>query len=162
MLNKSQGKDTALLNQIHEGMSVFDADNKNIGTVSDMYFGAVADEQQDYGSGPATASDQGDAGNGEESRIEGTAGLAAAIPIMPGLNNSIGGNIGGVIPAFTFQDSIPEGMRSRLMEEGFVQVKGAGLLGTASYITPSQIASINTQDDSLHLTVTRDQLTHLA
>jgi hypothetical protein len=74
-----------------------------------------------------------------------------------GLSGSgTGGGVGGALPLFAFEDVVPEGVRSRLLEQGFIQVKGGGLLGSARYITPNQISFV--QLEEAHLNVMRDGL----
>ncbi|MHB8627949.1 MAG: hypothetical protein ACYDBJ_16945 [Aggregatilineales bacterium] len=152
-MNKQHNAEN-VLSQIHEGMAVYDAENHKIGTVSDMYFGAAVDEQQDYGSGPATAPERG-ASADEAGRTVGVP--LPTIPLATGLTGSgTGTGMVGVLPVFAFEDDVPQGLRSRLLEQGFVQVKGAGILSSARYIMPGQIASV--QNEEVHLNIRRDRL----
>ena len=79
------------------------------------------------------------------------------VPLATGFTGSgTGVGVVGALPAFAFEDAIPQTLRARLMEQGFVQVKGAGLVGSARYVTPHQIASV--QKEEVHLNVTHDRL----
>src|ERR1700686_1954624 len=104
MLMNKQQKVENVLAQIHERMAVYDAENHKIGTVSDMYFGAAADEQQDYGSGPATAPPRG-AGTDEAGRTVGVP--LPVVPLATGFPGSgTGVGVVGALPAFAFEDAV--------------------------------------------------------
>ncbi len=146
----SQRKTESLLSRVQEGMTVFDARNERIGTVTDMYFGAAADDTSASGSQVVTES-QADVGD----RPRDTP--IAVVPLVAANNLTAGdGNLRGVLPLFTFEDEIPEQLRPRLLQQGFIKLNGNGIFASARYVTPDQIASV--QSDGVHLNTNRDQL----
>jgi hypothetical protein len=120
------GRDALL--HIREDMEVYDANNKMVGTVEDVYLGGSSDEALARGEGPATMRDPDLAG---DSLFEDIAEVFAP-------------------------DDLPEVLRARLLREGFIRIDGAGLFAADRYVTPSQIASVS--GDRVMLKATRDQL----
>lgn len=53
-------------------------------------------------------------------------------------------------------DNLPEEMRNRLLQQGFVRLDSAGLFEADRYITPDQIESVSGEE--VVLTVNRDDL----
>lgn len=53
---KAENIDNTILNRVQEGMRVCDNADSEIGTVRRVFLGAVSDETNDRGGGPATAS----------------------------------------------------------------------------------------------------------
>lgn len=120
----------SVLKSIHKGMEVKDVEGNNIGTVKDLYFGADSDEMMSHGAGAATAPDPSVR---EDSLID------------------------NVARAFTdFDDDLPEEMRKRLINEGYIRIDTAGLFRSDRFILPEQIARVH--DEHVHLTVTKDEL----
>ena len=108
-----------LLNQVREGMTVYDSDRKDIGSVDTIYFGAVSDEEYADGAIPATA----------PTRKE-----------TPGENTFVG----GLLEAFDPRDEIPEELAKRLNYSGFIRIDG-GWFGADRYVTPDQISSVSSE-----------------
>jgi hypothetical protein len=120
----------SVLKSIHKGMEVKDVEGNNIGTVKDLYFGADSDEMMSHGAGAATAPDPSVR---EDSLID------------------------NVARAFTdFDDDLPEEMRKRLINEGYIRIDTAGLFRSDRFILPEQIARVH--DEHVHLTATKDEL----
>lgn len=63
--------------------------------------------------------------------------------------------IDNFVKAFTV-DEVPEELRERLINQGFVRIDANGLFAADRYITPEQIASVS--GDGLMLNVTKDEL----
>jgi hypothetical protein len=124
-----EGRDSRLLTEVYEGMDVYDRSGDKIGTVEYVYLGAVSEEADKYGAGPATASAPGP---GESSIIEDFA-------------NALG--VG---------EHVPETLRERLRRHGFIRIDSTGLFSADRYVMPDQIADVS--DDRVTLRVLRDEL----
>lgn len=118
-----------ILLSVRDGMHVHDVNDKHIGHVEFVYFGAANDDAVEASDGMNTPVDMGL--RDHNSLVD----LAAR--------------------AFA-GDGLPEVLRNRLLHNGFIRVEGEGLFSSDRYVTPEQIASIS--DDKVHLNVTRDQL----
>jgi hypothetical protein len=118
-----------ILAKIHQGMTVYDRTGNNIGTVEYVYLGAVSEEADKRGQGPATTSAPGRA---DSSLID---DFATAI-----------------IPS----DQVPEALRDRLLRHGFIRIDSTGLFAADRYVLPGQIASVF--GSRITLCVTRDEL----
>jgi hypothetical protein len=57
--------------------------------------------------------------------------------------------------AFT-DDDLPEELRQKLLEQGFIRIDANGLFAADRYVTPEQIDSVS--DEGLMLNVTKDEL----
>ena len=121
----------SILKNVRKGMEVKDSQDKRIGTVKDLYFGADSDEMMRHGAGAATAPDPSVR---EASLVE---DVARGIADVSG-------------------DDLPEEMRQRLINEGYIRIDTAGLLRSDRFILPEQIARVH--DNHVHLTVTLDDL----
>ena len=119
----------ALFKGIREGMEVHDSQEHKIGTVKEVYFGASSDEMMKHGAGAATAPD-------------------------PDLRDD--SLIDDVARGLFDVDDLPEEMRQRLINEGFLRIDTAGLFTSDRYILPEQIAGIH--GDHVHLNVSKDAL----
>lgn len=119
----------SVLTSIREGMEVYDSHGEKVGTVEDLYFGASSDEMDAHGVGAATAPD-------------------------PSLreNNIVDDIAEGIFGS----DDLPEEMRKRLINEGFLRVDAANLFGSDRYVLPEQIDRVH--KDHVHLNVPRNQL----
>jgi hypothetical protein len=150
-MNESYSAES-ILSQIHEGMTVYDAETRNIGTVSDIYLGS------DY---PELAKHDSDSPSPEDNGATTDSVMAAGygfpvVPVPLNLGATGIGSMGGVLPAFAFEDAVPPELRSHLMEKGFIQIRGNGILGASRYVTADQIAAV--QDEAVYLSVSREQL----
>lgn len=58
--------------------------------------------------------------------------------------------------AFTAGDDLPEELRQKLLEQGFVRIDANGLFAADRYVTPGQIDSVSAE--GLMLNVTKDEL----
>ena len=121
----------SILNQIRQGMSVYDVRDNHIGSVSFVHFGAASETQHELGVGPATATSA-------DSPIVGRDTL-----------------IGSIAEVFDPND-MPEQLQQKLLLSGYIRLDTAGLFAADRYITPDQIASV--ADDKVQLSVSRDQL----
>jgi hypothetical protein len=111
-------------------MDVFDVNGDKVGVVEDMYFGADVDDPQAHGSG---------------ARTTGT----------PRTVND-GGIVGDVMRAVFGDDELPETLRNRLLNDGFIRIEPGTLLGADMYATPDQITAVS--GDGVRLNVTGDKL----
>lgn len=118
-----------LLKSIHEGMNVIDSKGDKIGTVRDLYFGADSDEMQRHGAGAATA---------------------------PNPNLRSDDLVQDVAQAVFGGDELPDEMRQRLINNGFLRIDTAGLFASDRYVLPEQIARVH--DEHVHLNVAKDGL----
>jgi hypothetical protein len=118
-----------ILAKISEGMTVYDRTGNNIGTVEYVYLGAVSEEADKRGEGPATTSAPRRAGS---SLID---DFAKAI-----------------IPS----DQVSEALRERLLRHGFIRIDSAGLFAADRYVLPGQIVSVS--GNRINLAVTHDEL----
>jgi hypothetical protein len=111
-----------VLSRAREGMSVYDAEGGEYGTVTEVFFGGASD----------TALEEG--------------GRALAAPDSPLRRSStIVGNVTGEVAG----DDLPEEMVERLLREGYIRVRRPGLLAGDQFIVPDQIASVT--EDGIHL-----------
>ena len=115
------------LKHVEEGMKVFDRDRHEIGKVEYVQFG---DDD------PSTPEVEAAAPNRLETRRDTL------------LDN--------IAQAFTADDDLPEEIRAKLLQQGFVRIDAAGIFAADRYVTPEQIASVS--NDGLLLNVTKDQL----
>jgi hypothetical protein len=118
-----------ILNQVHEGMRVYDREGEEIGNVRRVFLGAVSDEMHERGKGPATAPD----------------------PEMR--DDSL---IDNLAEAFSADDPLPEALRGRLLRQGFIRIDTEGLFASDRYATPDQIESVS--DDTVRLNLMKDDL----
>jgi hypothetical protein len=118
-----------ILTQIYEGMTVYDQEDKKIGTVKDIYLGDVSEEAEVRGLGPATAFASG----GSET------------PLLEGF-----------VKAISPSEPVPEELRQRLLRRGFISIDCTGIFTSDRYAMSDQIAHVS--DDHVTLGVTCDAL----
>jgi hypothetical protein len=117
---------TNFLARVHEGMKVFDIAHHEIGKV---------DRVQMSDDDPATPeSEAATPGNLDLRRRDLIADLAEVFD----------------------PDELPEDVRARLLQHGFVRIDANGLFAADRYVTPDQILSVS--GDELTLRVSRDEL----
>jgi hypothetical protein len=114
------------LPKVREGMKVFDRLHDEIGTV---------DRVQMSDDDPATEA--------VESATPGN---------LRQRDDSLIDNIAEVFAP----DDLPEEVRERLFQQGFVRIDSSGLFAADRYVTPDQIMSVS--DDALTLNVSKDEL----
>ena len=114
------------LAKVHEGMKVFDRMHHEIGTVERVQ---MSDDN------PATEA------------------VEAATPGK--LKERRDTLIDNLAEAFA-PDELPEAVRKRLLQQGFVRIDSAGLFAADRYVTPDQIMSVS--GDALTLKVSKDEL----
>lgn len=129
-----QGMGDSRLVNIHEGMDVYDAENKKIGEVETVFFGDVSQDEARRGAGPATPSDPELLGEEE-----------------PLIDFAFGGTLSP-----SGEENELEVIRDRLLREGFVKVDSSGLFGGDYYVTPDQVVSVS--GDQVRLNVRKDEL----
>jgi hypothetical protein len=123
-------KTQLVLKNIHTGMAVYDSQNKKFGKVKDFYFGASSDEMMPHGVGAATSPDPS---LREDSLVE---------------------DIAEAIVAGT--EDLPEELRQRLINEGFIRINTDGLFSSDRFATADEIEQV--VEDSVYLNVPRDAL----
>ena len=116
---------TNYLEQVQEGMRVFDRLHHEIGTV-------------DY----VRLSDD------DPSTVE----VEAVEPDRVNRRESILDVVADVFRT----DGLPDEMRDRLLQQGFIRIDSAGLFAADRYVTPDQIMSVS--GDALTLNVSQDEL----
>lgn len=123
---------TNILNLVHEGMDVYDREDKKVGTVERLFFGSASTmDAGDYEAQTQTV-DQEIVDYGRGSIVD------------------------AIADAFDPADDIPESLRNRLLQQGFIRVDGAGLFASDRYVVPEQIARVS--DDNVYLKVSQDDL----
>jgi hypothetical protein len=119
---------STILEQINDGMAVFDLKGEHMGQVEHVFLGADLDSTQDY--------------SGDE---------------LSATNASIWSSIiDHVLDALFGKDELPQSLRNRLINDGFIQVEGEGLFASERYILRGQVAHVS--GDEVHLNVTKDEL----
>lgn len=103
-----------LLQQIHKGMHVYDAERNEVGTVDYVQFGDEDPSQP----GAETAT------------------------VNPGQRDTSDSFVENIIDVFR-PDDLPEVLRARLVCHGFVRVDAPGLFNADRYISPDQIQSVS-------------------
>jgi hypothetical protein len=126
------------IQEIQEGMAVYDVTGTKLGTVTAMYLG----------------------GNSPEGRTE-TGGTAApgnvVIPAVLSTPGQASGNNPGPIPAVRVSDNaLPDAVRARLEQTGYVRVTPGGLFPNDFFVTPEQILKVD--EDRVELKVVRERL----
>ena len=122
-------KTQSVLKSIREGMEIHDSQEHKIGTVKDIYFGASSGEMENHGVGAASAPN-------------------------PKLRDDT--LVDDIARGIFDTDDLPQEMRQRLINEGFVRVDPTGLFKGDRYVLPEQIAAVH--DDHIHLNVRMDDL----
>lgn len=120
---------SAILHQIRSGMTVYDSERNDIGSVDTVYFGAVNADSTVAADVPATA----------------TRPDAA-------IRNSF---VGDLVEVFDSRDQVPEELAERLRYHGYIRIDG-GWFGSNRYIMPEQIEAVS--DEGVYLRTGRDQL----
>lgn len=111
------------LTNIREGMDVYDANGKHIGTVERVHFGESAE------------------------------GVQTATPSSPNLRGS--SFLDDLAQVFT-TDEVPDEVRERLLQQGFIRIDADGIFAADRYVTLDNVASV--AQDRVTLSVSRDQL----
>jgi len=118
-----------ILENVHEDMTVYDSERNRIGTVEEIYFGAVGEDEVAEGVTTATATGP------QVERNESFVDMLAE--------------------AFDSRDEVPEELAKRLRHHGYLKIDG-GWFGTDRYVMPNQIASVN--DDGVYLSTKPSKL----
>jgi hypothetical protein len=112
---------------VEEGMKVFDRERHEIGKVEYVQFG---DDD------PSTPE------------------VEAAAPNT--LDTGRDTLLDNIADAFSPGDDIPEEIREKLLQQGFVRIDANGIFAADRYVTPEQIDSVS--GDGLMLNVSKDEL----
>lgn len=118
-----------ILNQVHEGMRVCERDGDEIGTIRQVFLGAVSERAEQRGKGPATASNP----EWREDTF-----------------------VDDIAEVFAADESLPEALRGRLLREGFIRIDTSSWFASDRFALPDQIESVS--DDCVRLRLTRDEL----
>ncbi|MEZ4615981.1 MAG: hypothetical protein R2867_10835 [Caldilineaceae bacterium] len=125
----NQQERSKILDQVHEGMTVYDNDRNDIGSVAAIYYGAVGDEDAATGTVPATTS--------------------------PAANPTDNSFVEDLVEAFDPRDQVPEELAERLRYSGYIKIDG-GWFGADRYIMPNQVAAVS--DEGVYLSTNRERL----
>lgn len=161
MENQFQEQDNTLLAGIEEGMAVYDRENQQVGTVKDVYMRG--------GSDPADvqrqAIDTGVEPQDDATTLTPPPGARARITNRDDRYDdttrgtwTVGG-VGAVADVFATGsglDKVPDAIRRRLENEGFIVIDSKGFFASDRYATPGQIAQV--ERDRIVLNVARDEL----
>ncbi len=121
------------LQQVHDGMQVYDGSGKKIGTVKQVFFGAGTDSIDGGAGGPANTPSP------LESSDENT--------FQTGMANAV------------FGDNLaPDVLRKRLEKNGFIRID-TGILSRDRFAQPDQIAGV--EGDRVNLRVNENELIYL-
>jgi len=123
------GQVSRILQQIYEGMPVYDQKGDKIGTVEYVYLGELTEADEKFGSGEFTSS------------------------MVDGSEGSL---IEEFARAIVLTEEVPDIWRERLLSHGFIRISRTGLFTSDRYAMPAQIASV--ADDRVMLCVSRDRL----
>ena len=126
---RPEGEHT-VLNEIKEGMEVFDRAGKKVGRVEFVHYGASTKTEEEFGTMPATA-------NETELPPEGTM-------------------MEFVKEAFGPVDEMNDTLKARLLQDGFIRIDSDKLFGEDRFVTSDQIASV--AGDRVNLNVSEDDL----
>jgi hypothetical protein len=121
-------REHTILEEIQEGMSVYDANNEALGTVDYVYLGEVSPQ----------AAEQGEA--------QGT-----VTPFHDPADEFV-----GMVQRGFGKDNLPRELQERLLLTGFIHVNVPGLLTHNRYVLPDQISQVT--DKSVVLRATREEL----
>lgn len=124
------GNERNWLEQVHEGMGVYDRDGHAIGKVDMVRLSGISDTTNDRGLGPLTTSNSD--------------------TMMP--NDAVVADVASVFAS----DHLPEELRERLLHKGFFRMDTKGLFASDRYVLPEQIARVS--GDEVHLKASRDEL----
>jgi len=123
------GQDGLILSQVYEGMAVYDANGRKIGTVEYVYLGELIMAADDCSQGWATTSTS---------------------------NDFEGSLIQEFASALLLTEHVPDAWREQLMCYGFVEITALSLFTTGRYALPDQLASV--VNDRVLLRACRDEL----
>lgn len=118
-----------ILNDVHEGMAVYDADRNRIGEVETVHFGAAGESTRDQATGPATVAPAD--GGYDQPLVD----IFASI-FSPG--------------------EVPDQLAQKLYRTGFIRIDSDGLFASDRYVTPEHITRVDR--DGVYLNATRDEL----
>lgn len=127
-----------ILMKVREGAKVVDKDQKEIGTVDDVFLGAVEQGTQDQAAGPST---EGTTGRTDKESYTPNFAFGGAIDTNEGV-----GQVGG---------GATETIRNRLLRHGYVHVD-TGLFKTDRVVLTEQIKHV--EEEKLVLNVSAEQL----
>lgn len=130
MRHNDPNQTRSIMSAVRTGMVVYDSSGDRIGTVEDLYFGADADAPINDASGAATTG-------------------------MPRTTRG-GGVLDDLLRSIFGDDDMPDTLRNRLMNEGFIQIEPGTLLGGDMFATPDQISGVTS--DGVQLNIDRKQL----
>jgi len=123
------GQASRILQQIYEGMPVYDQKGDKIGAVEYVYLGELAEDDEKFGPGEFTSS------------------------LIDGSDGSL---IEEFARAIVLTEQVPEIWRERLLSHGFIRISRTALFTADRYAMPAQIAGV--ADDRVMLCVSRDRL----
>lgn len=127
-LSELHNREHTILENVHEGMDVYDADNKLLGKIDGLYLGEASLQSSEIGDVPATVS--------------------APRPASDAMI--------AVIQRVFGKDELPQEVKERLLQHGFVHVNVPGLLAHNRYVMPEQITQVT--NEGIVLRATRAQL----
>ena len=127
-LGEMHEREHTILENIREGMNVYDAENKLLGNIDGLYLGEASFQASEIGDVPATVS---------APRPASDAMLA-------------------VIQRVFGKDDLPREVKERLLQHGFIHVNVPGLLAHNRYVLPEQITQVT--NEGVVLRATRAEL----
>lgn len=122
-------QEQSILNDVQEGMAVYDAKRNKIGEVETVHFGSAGESTRADSTGPTTVAPA------DRDYDQPLVDVFASI-FSPG--------------------EVPDQLAQKLYRTGFVRIDSDGLFASDRYVTPDHIARVDR--DGIYLSVTRDEL----
>lgn len=150
------GQNRDVLTGVKEGMDVYDVNDNHMGTVDAVYFGGDVEDTTRTGSGDVGTTDagMGDVDAADTAIVANAPNAGAGASSTGGAGAAGGALVGEFANAFA-DDDVPQPVRNRLMNHGFIRIAG-GLFGSDRYIMPDQIASVS--GDRVTLSRSKDDI----
>lgn len=127
------GNEGGVLNYVREGMTVYDAEDEEIGRVETVYFGSKGVEEDRTGAGTLPI-------GGPEEIQHPDSWFRRLVDIL------------ALEPDF----EMPEELAERLLRRGFIRIDSAHLFGSDAFVLPDQIESAS--EEGVWLNVNEDDL----
>jgi hypothetical protein len=137
--------DNNILKEIHEGMTVYDRNDEQLGTVDRVYLGTVSEEGHEQGEGPAATTAADTPGAADDAGE--VFGMGRDEPAV--IDFAFGG---GISPTETSGSEV----RELLIRHGYIRISSRGLFASDRYVMPDQIDSVS--GDRVRLKLSKEEL----
>jgi hypothetical protein len=133
------------LEEVHEGMPVYDQQQHKIGEVETVYLGSVSEQASEMGEGPQTTG--GSASPLGRDDVEG-------FPPIDRNENVVSFAFGGGTHLNDFDENDP--VRNRMIREGFIRIDMSGIFAGDRYALPEMVSSVSAE--GVYLNISGDEL----